>query len=189
MRTFIAVELQKDVIESINNFVFKTYREIDSNKISWVKKENLHITLKFLGEIDEKQVEIVKTVLKEILQNKKGFLVSVEGVCVFPKINSPRVIWLGIKEGKDELKTLANLIEEELYKNGFPKESKEFTAHLTIARIKQIKRLEEVRNYVEKYKNYPFGISRVKDITFFQSILKPEGPEYRVINKFILSSE
>ncbi|MEN3013986.1 MAG: RNA 2',3'-cyclic phosphodiesterase [Endomicrobiia bacterium] len=186
MRTFIAVELDEEVKQKIDTFIFKTYREIDKNKISWVKKENLHITLKFLGEIDEKQVLTVKNVLKEILQSKESFNISFEGLGVFPKINSPRVIWIGIKEGKDKLKTLADLIESELSKEGFPKETKEFTAHLTIARVKQIKRINEIVDYIEKYKNQIFGTNKVTHITFFQSILKPEGPEYIVIDKFRL---
>lgn len=186
MRTFIAVELEKNLIDTIDNFIFKTYREIDSNKISWVKKENLHITLKFLGEIDEKQVEIVKNLLRDISKNIKEFTITIEGLGVFPKINFPRVIWLGIKNGESELKSLANLIEEALSKHNFPKEQKEFLAHLTIARVKQIKKINEIINYIEKYKTQTFGISRIYNITFFQSILRPEGPEYKILEKFKL---
>ncbi|MCX7910312.1 MAG: RNA 2',3'-cyclic phosphodiesterase [Endomicrobia bacterium] len=189
MRTFIAVELEKDLVEKIDNFIFKTYREIDSNKISWVKKENLHITLKFLGEINDNQVKIVEDTLKNVIQDKKSFIISVGGVGVFPNINYPRVIWLGINQGEKELEILANLIDEELSKKNFPKETKEFKAHLTIARVKQIKKLKEIISYIEKYKDYNFGISKAKYITFFQSILKPEGPEYKVVSKFSLDKD
>lgn len=188
MRTFIAVELEKGLIETIDSFIFRTYREIGKNKISWVKKENLHITLKFLGEIEEKQVEVVKDVLKNVSQNVKEFTISIEGLGVFPKINFPRVIWLGIKNGESELKSLANLIEEVLTKYNFPKEQKEFLAHLTIARVKQVKKINEIIDYIEKYKTQTFGISRISNITFFQSILKPEGPEYKILEKFKLVS-
>lgn len=186
MRTFVAVELEKNLIETIDNFIFKTYREIDSNKISWVKKENLHVTLKFLGEINEKQVEVVKNVLSNIAKKTKSFVITVDGIGVFPKITSPRVIWLGIKDGEKELNTLANTVEEELYKYGFEKEKKNFVAHLTIARIKKVNRLNDIINYVEKHKNIFFGNSKISHITFFESVLKPEGPEYKVIDKFQL---
>ncbi len=187
MRTFIAIEISKDIIEKINNFIFKTYQEIDKNKISWVKKENLHITLKFLGEINENQIEIVKNVLKYIAKDVEDFFISLEGLGLFPNLKSPRVIWIGIKKGEEKLKFLSNIINENLSKYGFLKEEKEFASHLTIARIKKIKSINEIINYFEKYKNQFFGISKVKNITFFQSILKPEGPEYFVIEKIFLS--
>ncbi|MCX7940673.1 MAG: RNA 2',3'-cyclic phosphodiesterase, partial [Endomicrobia bacterium] len=167
MRTFIAVELEKNVLDTIGDFVFKTYREIDSNKISWVKKENLHITLKFLGEINEKQVEVVKSVLDSVVKNIKEFKIIIEGIGVFPKIDFPRVLWLGIKDGAQKISELANFIDNELSNKGFAKEQKEFVAHLTIARIKQVRRLGEIVNYVEKYKNQHFGSSKVNSITFF----------------------
>ncbi|MCS7151875.1 MAG: RNA 2',3'-cyclic phosphodiesterase [Endomicrobia bacterium] len=186
MRTFIAVELEKNILDTIGDFIFKTYREIDSNKISWVKKENLHITLKFLGEINEKQVEVVKSVLDSVVKNIKEFKIIIEGIGVFPKIDFPRVLWLGIKDGAQKISELANFIDNELSNKGFAKEQKEFVAHLTIARIKQVRRLSEIVNYVEKYKNQHFGSSKVNSITFFQSILKPEGPEYKPIVKIFL---
>lgn len=188
MRTFIAVELAKDILEKIDDFIFKTYREIDKNKISWVKKENLHITLKFLGEINENQIEVVKFVLKDVSKNFKEFTIFLEGLGFFPNLKFPKVIWIGIKKHEDKLKLLASLIEESLSKHGFLKEKKEFIPHLTIARIKQIKKINEIISYAEKYKSQTFGISEIKSITFFQSILKPEGPQYRIIEKLFLNN-
>lgn len=187
MRTFIAVELQQDVVDSINNFLLKTTNEIKNNKVSWVKKENLHITLKFLGEIEENKVEEVEKILSEISKSKKSFEVEVKEIGVFPNLSFPRVIWIGIKDDTNSLLSIVNLLEKKLCEHGFKKEDKEFVAHLTIARIKKLNNLSEIKNYVEKHKNVDFGKNKVNNITFFQSILRPEGPEYKVIKKFLLN--
>jgi 2'-5' RNA ligase len=186
MRTFIAVELQKDIVEAVDRFLTKTTQEIKNNKISWVKKENLHITIKFLGEIEEKQLETINEVLSEISKNIKSFEVEIKEIGVFPNLNHPRVVWVGVKDEANNLVSLANLVEEKLAKFGFQKEDKEFTAHLTIGRVKKLNNLGEIKTYVEKYKSIEFGKSKIDSITFFQSILRPEGPEYKVINKFFL---
>jgi len=187
MRTFIAVELQKDVVDAVDRFLTKTTQEIKNNKISWVKKENLHITIKFLGEIEEKQVETINKVLSEISKSIESFEVEIKEIGVFPNLNYPRVIWIEVKDETNNLVSLANLVEEKLAKFGFQKEDKEFTAHLTIGRVKKLNNLSEIKTYVEKYKSIEFGKSKIDSITFFQSILKPEGPEYKVINKFFLN--
>jgi len=189
MRTFIAVELQKDIVEAVDRFLTKTTQEIKNNKISWVKKENLHITIKFLGEIEEEQLETINKVLSEISKSIKSFEVEIKEIGVFPNLNYPRVVWIGVKDEANNLVSLANLVEEKLAKFGFQKEDKEFTAHLTIGRVKKLNNLNEIKTYVEKYKSIEFGKSKIDSITFFQSILKPEGPEYKVIEKFSLNDD
>ncbi len=187
MRTFIAVALQDHIIDAVNKFLLKTTQEVKNNKISWVKKENLHITIKFLGEIKENQVEIVEKVLSEVAKYIKSFEVEVKEMGVFPNINSPRVIWIGIKDETKSLSSIANFVEEKLSQFDFPKENKEFTAHLTIGRVKKLTDINEIKTYIEKYKNIDLGKNKIDNITFFQSILHPQGPQYIVIKKFSLN--
>ncbi len=186
MRTFIAVGLSEKIIDEIGKFLSNSCLEIKNNKISWVKKENLHITIKFLGEIKENQVETIEKVLSDITRKIKSFEVEIKEIGVFPNINFPRVVWIGIKEQTNTLSFLAKTVEEELHKLGFPKENKEFVAHLTIGRIKKLNNVSEIKSYVEKHKNIDFGKSKIESVTFFQSILHPEGPEYRIIKRFYL---
>lgn len=187
MRTFIAVELQENIVDVVNKFLLNTMQEVKNNKVSWVKKENLHITIKFLGEIKENQVEIVEKILSEISKNIKSFEVEIKGIGVFPNLNFPRILWIGIKDVTKSLLSLSSLVEEKLSKFGFLKENKEFTAHLTIGRVKKLIDPTEIKAYIEKYKNIDFGKNRIVNITFFQSVLHPQGPEYKVIKKFSLN--
>lgn len=188
MRTFIAVEIQHDLAEKIYEFILKSQKQIKTNKISWVKKENLHITLKFLGEIDDKEVEVVRDVLNEVVKNFSKFSFFVKDIGVFPNIRNARVVWLGIKDSENNLSLLSKVINEELAQKGFPKENKDFLSHITIGRIKNLANPSEIEKYIHSHLGLSFGENTTEFITFFQSILKPEGPTYVPIEKFYLKN-
>ncbi len=188
MRTFVAIEIEQNLKEKIYKFITTSQAQIKSNKISWVKKENLHVTLKFIGEIEEKKVENIKEVLNKLIKNFTQFSFSIRNIGVFPDVKKPRVIWLGIEDKTKILGLLSKEIEDELFKIGLPKENKEFVSHLTIGRIKNLTNVSEIEKYIRGNPNTDFGENKVEFITFFQSILKPEGPTYIPIEKFYLKN-
>jgi 2'-5' RNA ligase len=179
LRAFIAVEIPSAVRQQIEHTVsgFKSY----ALPVKWVSSGNLHVTLRFLGEIDAEKKAGVDAVVKEISLGQSRFVVGLEGIGCFPDPRNPRVIWTGIKEGADELSGIAEKIETGLCSIGFEKE-KRFHPHLTIGRIKKPCRIDPILTYT--FRSEPF---QVDSITLYQSTLKPSGPIYTALNHYQLA--
>lgn len=184
MRTFIAIDFE----EEIKKKLYFLLLELDkvSQNIKWVKKEGMHLTLKFLGEIEEEKIPKIEAVLNAISKMCSPFPLRLKGTGTFPPgKKNPRVIWIGI-EGGQTLKELQAQLEEELEKLDFPREKREFHPHLTLGRVKIQSHLGGVLSQLEREKETTFGEMKVNKITFFQSILKPTGAEYKVLSEFEL---
>ncbi|HEK85114.1 MAG: RNA 2',3'-cyclic phosphodiesterase [Candidatus Saccharicenans sp.] len=180
MRTFIAIELSPEIKDRLDLLIRKL--KPAANNIKWVSKENLHLTLKFLGEINDQQTEMVKSVLEGIVSQSRPFHLALKGTGSFPPGQSRiRVVWVGIS-ADPVLFELQKLIENSLEEKGFLREERPFTPHLTIGRAKIPAKLDSLRAELERLKDEDFGAMEVKEITFFQSILRPQGPEYRVLS-------
>ncbi len=176
IRTFIAIELPENIISS----VLKVQNDIKAYgfKARWVRKKNIHITLKFLGNINEAHVEKLG---KEILKSAKEYTllnISVKGVGVFPNIKRPRVIWVGITGRIDLLIELQKALDKSLETIGFPREKRPFKGHLTIGRIKgkvDPKRLIVAMKECGDFESEAFTPDK---ITLFKSELNPSGAIY-----------
>jgi len=170
MRTFVAVEINNDeVLESIK----KIQSDLDL-RAKPVALENIHFTLLFLGEISEQ----ISFKVQEALSSIKfvEFDVEFQGIGAFPKVSQPRVIWVGIDEkGGEQLCNLASQVESALSPLGFQRD-KPFRSHVTIFRIKN--KVRNVSDKLTKFSSEKFGIQRVSEIKFKQSVLTPEGPNY-----------
>ncbi|MEM4479290.1 MAG: RNA 2',3'-cyclic phosphodiesterase [Candidatus Methanomethylicaceae archaeon] len=173
VRSFIAIELDEDVKNKIMEFENRL-KECKS-EMKFVEKENLHITIKFLGEINMKLLENIYEEIEKIKEEK--FTISVKGVGVFPNERFMRVIWVGVEEGKDKILKIQKEIDEKLLKFGFSKE-KDFIPHITVARVKSISNRNEILKIFEEFKEKNFGKSLIDRITLKKSILTPKGPIY-----------
>jgi 2'-5' RNA ligase len=176
MRTFIAVEVPKKIRKKINDVI--TEEKKRGLPIKWVKFENLHITLKFLGEIDENKKKEIIPVLQKVVNEVTPFHVSLEGIGCFPTPNNPRVIWVGVNQGKENLCSIAQNVETMLVSSGF-REEKRFHPHLTIGRIKKFCRIDEILE--RQISSNPFVVNA---IILFKSTLKSEGPVYETLHTF-----
>jgi 2'-5' RNA ligase len=179
MRTFLAVDVPEHIRKKIDDFI-----QVEAKRglpIKWVRFENLHITLKFLGEIDEKKKAEITPVIKELGEKQNSFNMRLAGLGCFPSPRNPRVLWIGVKEGGEMLCDIAAEIEEALARFGF-KEEKRFHPHLTIGRIKKLCKIDHI---LEKtIGSEPFSINAV---TLFESTLRPEGPIYTALDEFRFS--
>jgi len=179
MRSFIAIELTEEIKDKLS----KIQDELKKSNadVKWVDPKNIHLTLKFLGDVEEKRLEDIKRILKRISEKYKEFSIELHQIGAFPKISSPRVIWIGIEKGKLELSQFFLELEDELKNIGFKKEEREFSAHITIGRVRsglnRIKLIEEIK----KISSAPKLNSSVNKITLFKSTLTPKGPIYEVI--------
>ncbi len=175
MRTFIAIEIPKIVKEIIEQF--ENQLKSEKAKITWVKPDNVHITLKFLGEVEESKIPEIHNTLKICVSKQKPFDIEVAGSGVFPNFTRPRVLWVGLKKGTEELKNIAQSIDNELEKFGFKKEERDFKPHLTIGRVKFIHNPQEFLQKMnsEEFKGEMFT---AREILIMKSDLKPTGAIY-----------
>ena len=183
MRTFIAVELP----ENIKNKIGELQAPLKKTNafVSWVKPENIHITLKFLGEVPEEKINEVFSATQLALKNAKKFKMNLKGAGAFPDFRRPRVIWIGAGMGGEELSNMANEIEEEMEKIGFPKENRKFSPHFTMGRVKSPKNIEKL---MEKVKSTDFETEdiEVNEVTVMKSQLHPAGAIYTLLKKIPL---
>lgn len=179
MRTFIAIDLNQNIKNSISELLLKLDK--GNNNIRWVKRQSMHLTLKFLGEIPDGKIPNVESILKNISEKYGAFPLCLIGTGSFPPAGkNPRVLWLGAKKN-EILNKLQSHLEAELEKICFPRESRKFHPHLTLGRVKAFFNLEPTLSELEKHRDTNFGEMKVKKITFFKSTLKPSGAEYSVI--------
>lgn len=206
MRLFIAIEIP----ENIKEFLLKIIPiNLPLDGVNVVQKQNLHITLKFLGEVEESLIPDIKETLKSISGEFSAFTLKITRPGVFPDKFKPRVIWIGT-ENTDTLKTIAKRIDENLHKYGFEKEQREFKAHITLARVKNFQNgrylferiLKAFKDKItseisvkKKFSSYdivetienssPIKFS-VTEFVLMKSTLTPKGSIYNVLERFPL---
>jgi 2'-5' RNA ligase len=186
IRAFIAVDLDDPVIEKICNVVEILKSRI--TEIRWLRKENLHLTLKFLGNIAESQVEPIATALRHPLGLFSPCNISAKGLGVFPDFRRPKILWVGLTG--DQLVQLTAEIESALMPLGFTPENRAFTPHLTIGRWREGNRpAKNLRQKIGSLNDFEFGACAVRQIVLFQSVLKPEGASYSELRTIQLGAE
>ena len=188
IRAFVAGELPDELKKTIAQVQAqikgRIAREIPPEaRIQWVRPDSMHLTLKFLGDIEETQVESIRQALASRVMTVPGFLVEVGSLGVFPDLRMPRVLWVGLSDQPGHLQGLLHLaeqVETSLETLGFPRESKPFNPHLTLARIKE--RSREVGKVLSdsgilKHETR-LGSLPVEMISLMKSDLKPSGAVY-----------
>ncbi len=183
MRTFIAVELKEEIKKKIEEVQAPLKKS--GADVSWVKPGNIHATLKFLGEVPEDKIAMVFEGTAKALQGITGFALALKDLGCFPNLRRPRVIWIGVEKGKEELSEIARKIEEEMANIGFPKEKREFSPHLTIGRVKSPKNIEKLTEHI-KTVNFQTEEIEVKEVVVMKSQLNPAGAIYTPLKKILL---
>jgi RNA 2',3'-cyclic 3'-phosphodiesterase len=189
MRTFIAIELPQDIKGAISRMQAKL--KASGADVKWVAPSNMHLTLKFLGEIDDKTKDGICGLLKEIASNTPPFTVKLGGLDAFPDLRAPRIIWVGLAQGHDQTKAIADQLENNLEKFGISKETKPFSSHITIGRVRSQKNMGHLtRNLSEMETNVTkkTGEFQAGKITLFKSTLLPHGPVYGIIQETNLNT-
>lgn len=180
MRAFIAVELDPEVKRTLLAFI-ETLKAARGD-VRWVRPEGLHLTLKFLGEIDEAGARRVGTVLAGLAGRHGPFPLGFRDTGVFPGEREPRVLWVGASAGPG-LAVFQDELERALEAEGFERDRREFKPHLTLGRVKGPKRIREVVAELDKRRGETFGEMTARKVALFESRLRPEGPEYRIVRE------
>lgn len=184
MRTFIAISLPQE----IKTALVKLQKNLKTSgaDVKWVEEQNIHLTLKFLGEIEEKIAEKICVILKETAKNLNPFSLRLESPGAFPRTDKPRVIWAGLGEDIQQLKNIVAELEKKLSEIDIPAEERAFASHITIGRLKSDKNREElVKGLIaaeEFFKNTNYEW-RVNSIILFKSTLTPQGPIYDILKE------
>ena len=184
IRTFLAIRPSADVLDSLSSF-----RDAlgDTGDVRWTKPDNLHLTIKFLGDVRESEFPEIERVLAESFEGQPPVDVEARGLGVFPNLKKPRVLWVGLQGSG--LSDLVERAEIALSPLGFPPEEREFVPHLTVARFRSARRSEALAAALKEKRDESFGISRIDSVTLFRSDLRPESPVYTPIKTFPLGRE
>jgi 2'-5' RNA ligase len=183
IRTFFAVPLP-DEWKSRFGDVQNSLKENVTSKVSWVKPENMHITLRFLGNLTEAELEKYISYAKNL--EFSSFNVSLSGISGFPFLKQPRVVWAGIAQGKDSVKQLAVALQEALNNEEEILERKNFNAHVTLARVRSFSG-ENWENLVRPFSVETLPVYLAEYFCLYQSELTPSGPVYTELKRFDLS--
>ncbi len=188
IRSFISVEIP----EKVKSRMLEVKKELVplTPYIRWVRPESMHLTLKFLGDIDPSQVEPVSACIEEVVKGVWPFEVKVGGAGVFPNSRYPRVLWIGIVEGQEQLSSICRGLEEGLKKQGFKPESRPFRPHLTLGRFKDGRKAGRAlsREMLEQAATWEEGFA-VNGVKLMRSQLHPSGAIYTVLKECTLSGE
>jgi len=182
IRTFVAVEISQKMRESAGRLI-ERLRGCDSI-LKWVELNSLHLTLNFLGEVDERELHQVCRAVGDASRSIPEFVLSCRGVGAFPNINRPRTVWVGVDQGNEEISALQQATEDALLKLDFPKERRKFHPHLTIGRTRHggvnHKQLAEM---IAKLQDAELGSTNVSEVVVFSSKLESFGPEYHPLSR------
>jgi 2'-5' RNA ligase len=176
IRAFIAIELPETIKSSIETIQARL-KSLEL-PLRWVRVENIHLTMKFLGDIEEIEIESIESVLRDSVKMQTPLTLSAKGVGVFPGIRRPRVLWVGIHDHETGLAGLQKSIENQLHRIGYSKEGRPFKGHLTVGRAKGYvdeRKLKEALDSFLAFESSPFSVN---EFFMFRSVLKPDGPEY-----------
>jgi 2'-5' RNA ligase len=187
-RVFCAIEVPPDIRQAITNHIALLRQRLPNVSASWPRAENVHLTLKFLGDIPVERVEVLSQAVRDAAASIQPFDLVVKGCGSFPPRGQPRVLWIGIEDATGSLNQLYQTLETECAAVGFAREERPFHPHLTIARLRQP---QGARQMAELHKQLGFdGINfRIKAMSVIRSELRPEGSHYSAISTQALGAQ
>lgn len=180
IRTFVALP----VPGAVTDFLTQIQKRLKTSRINirWVPAANIHLTLKFLGDIEPARVPEINTQLDVASRSTAPFVLNAKGVGVFPHRRQARVIWVGLDGALNQLERLKKNIESGLGSLGFKCDRRPFRAHLTIGRMRQRPDLKVLGALLEPLKDETSEPFNIEQIRFYQSVLRPSGAEYKLLH-------
>ena len=185
IRTFLAIEIPGEILDQFERIQYRLGRSM-TGVIRWAKPESIHLTLKFFGNITERDIRSIRDALEPRARALGPVDLSIGTLGVFPNLNRPRVLWVGVTKGMQELAALQAQVETALEAAGFAREERPFRPHLTIGRMKGERRIDGLDKAVEEHRDFAAGSFTAKEMVLFRSDLKPAGPVYTPLATFNL---
>ncbi len=189
MRTFIAISLPPEIKKTLGELQAKL-KQADAD-VAWVKPDNIHLTLKFLGEIKEKRLQRIMEIIDKTAASIPAFCGCIADIGYFPAEGPLRVIWAGLGQGDIQLRSLAAKLEEGIAQTGIPKEKRPFQSHCTLGRVRSPRNKEDLLELLKNSEGFLKGKKLefpVGTITLFKSTLTSQGSIYEVLKETSLQS-
>ena len=174
-RIFIAINFFPDPV--FYDMLMDIKKRLEKERIRWVKTDNLHITLRFIGDYDINKIPEISEILSDVALNTTGFKLIYKDLGVFKSLSYPKVLWVGLEQSI-ALRELKKKIDLELNKTGFDFKEKKFSPHLTLGRMKYLKDKDSLRELMQNYKNKVFMRQNVESIVLMESKIDQKGAEY-----------
>jgi len=176
IRAFIAISMPEPVLQAI----VETQDTLRGSgfKIRWVRKEGIHLTLKFLGDIDRDDVEKIQAAMERATKAFSPVTLRAEGLGVFPDLKRPRVVWVGLSGDVEVLRTLQSDLESQLNGLGFPREKRLFKGHLTLGRVKGRLDRAKLSKALQALTEFRTESFTAQSLVLFRSDLRPNGAVY-----------
>lgn len=189
-RLFIALELTPEQRQACSRLIENLQKGVQFTQChpQWVSAEQMHLTLKFLGDTPEKRVPALVEKLAAPIARYHRFDLTYKGLGVFPNERQPRVLWLGAGKGGKKVTELQSTVEENLAALKFPRENREFHPHLTLARIKALRGSRAFMDVVKSHERLSLPTGEIREVHLIRSVLKPSGAEYETLHRWLLSS-
>ncbi len=184
IRSFIAIEMPASIQDQLDGIITQLKGSM-TGAIRWVPAHNIHLTLKFLGDVSPANMTVLMNILRAEVGRQRSFSLSIAGLGAFPTPHRPRVLWVGVN-APPQLNTLARLVESETRKLGYSPEERPFSAHLTLGRVSQNASPLEVHLVAETLAGVQVGLlgnAVVREVVLFKSVLTPQGAEYSALLK------
>ena len=181
-RMFCAFELPESLRVRINEHAERVREAVPEAVASWSRPDNIHLTMKFFGNVDQAKVAVISEALARVAEEFSPIGITVSGTGVFPRPSRPQVLWIGINERTGALAKLQKRVEDECAREGFPKEDRAFRPHLTIARIRNP---HNANLLAEAHVRLEFASVEVNfsELVLFRSELSPKGSKYTPISR------
>ncbi len=185
-RTFIAIEISSEVRNRTAELI-ERLRKSDA-KVSWTRPENLHLTLKFLGDTADSKIPDVCRRVDAAVGEQTPFVASLQQLGAFPKVARPRTVWIGVNEGLAVLQQLQSRIEDEMWAAGFKRERRRYQPHLTIGRVREGGAPQQrLAAMIAREADFSAGSTTVQEVLTMASFLDPQGATYQALGRTRLS--
>jgi 2'-5' RNA ligase len=181
-RVFCAIELPAEVRARLADHILRVRKEMPDAAASWSRVENIHLTLKFFGNVEVKRIEKISAVAERVVKQFSRFQIGVGETGVFPRPSRPQVLWIGVSDPSGQLSALQEKFENECAAEGFPKEDRAYRPHLTIARLRKP---EDARSLAGAHVKMRFETIEVEiqEVVVFRSELSSKGSRYTPISR------
>ncbi|MBF0099842.1 MAG: RNA 2',3'-cyclic phosphodiesterase [Desulfobacterales bacterium] len=186
LRLFIAMVLPESIIAEIADIQRQLKRY--HHDIRWVQPKNIHLTIKFLGDVNVSKVDSIIDAIKCSVGYMSPIQIQAKGIGMFPGLKNPKVLWIGLSGDIIQLKQYHNRLEDLLVPLGFAKEDRPFKAHLTIGRIKNKMPINQAQDILRQFETYTSPLFLFDRIVLFKSDLRPEGPLYKPMDVATIAS-
>jgi RNA 2',3'-cyclic 3'-phosphodiesterase len=185
IRAFIAIDLSPDIHKRLKDVIIQNQDHLKDVPVRWVPSENIHLTLKFLGEVSTTNLEMLTDILRIEVSHHTSFEISVGGSGAYPSDHRPRVLWVGV-EAPQDLFVLQKGIANEMEKLGYSQERRPFSPHLTLGRVGRYTskhELQRISKMLESNQIGFLGVTRVTEVCLYKSELITTGAEYKKLFK------